>query len=76
MIAQLITLEPTVVSRGVEGGGAGIIAVLYKIKRASTGSAPFPWQQSHTNYRNTRKGETMELTLSNDQLKNEWLEMT
>jgi hypothetical protein len=42
-----------VVSRGVEragggaggqGMGAGIIAVLYKIKRAGTGSTPFPRQ--------------------------------
>jgi hypothetical protein len=44
MIAQSITLEPTVVSRGVEGQGVGITAVVYKIKRAGTGSAPFPRQ--------------------------------
>ncbi len=50
--------------------------VLYKIKRAGTGFAPFPRWKSHIIYRNAHKGVTvecgrvgLELTLWNGQLK-------
>jgi hypothetical protein len=73
MIAQLITLEPSVVSRvgwRGQGGGVGIIAVLYCIRSKGPAlTTPLPSVVIPQIYRNAHKGEIMELTLSNDWLK-------
>jgi hypothetical protein len=51
------------------------MAVLHKIKRASTCFTPFPWLDA-TLSNDLLKNEGLETTLSNDQFKNERLVLT